>query len=254
MSKNSKIALVTGGSRGLGKNSAIALSKKGIDVIITYNKEKEKADLVVNEIEKNGCKAFALQLDVGNVASHEVFAAKLSDVLKEKWNQEKFDFLINNAGFGIMASFVDTTEEQFDSLMNVHFKGVFFLTQKLTKLIADNGRIINFSTGLARFVGPGFSAYAAMKGAIEILTKYMAKELGDRGIRVNVVAPGVTNTDFHHGGLDNNQVAKDMFGSQTALGRVGEPDDIGGVVASLCTAEMSWVTGERIEASGGMLL
>jgi len=213
MNKNSKIALVTGGSRGLGKNSAIALSKKGIDVIITYNQQKEKADLVVRKIEKNGCKAVAMQLDVSNVSSFDSFASKLSDVLKENWNQDHFDFLINNAGFGINAAFVDTTEEQFDSLINIHFKGVFFLTQKLTGFLADNGAIINFSTGLARFTHEGYSVYGAVKGAIEVLTKYMAKEMGSRGIRVNVIAPGPINTDFFGTSLIDYPEIKTALGS-----------------------------------------
>lgn len=253
MEKNNKIAIVTGGSRGLGRNSAIALSKKGIDVIITYKTEKEKADLVVKEIESNGCRAFALQLDVADMASFDEFASKLLKALKENWGREQFDFLINNAGVGIGNSITDTTEEQFDYLVDVHFKGVFFLTQKLSKFIADNGGIVNISTGLTRFTTPGMGAYAAVKGAIEILTKYMAKEFGTRGIRANVVAPGPMETDFG-GGFNNNQGFKDFIGSQTALGRIGMPDDLGGVVASLCTAEMNWVTAQRIEVSGGMML
>jgi NAD(P)-dependent dehydrogenase (short-subunit alcohol dehydrogenase family) len=254
METTHKIALVTGGSRGLGRNSAIALSLKGIDVIVTYHTRKEEAESVVKEIEGNGQKAAALQLDAGDVSSFESFESQLSNVLKEKWNQEHFDFLINNAGFGLHASLANTTEEQFDSLMNVHFKGVFFLTQKLISRIADNGRIVNISTGLTRFALEGAGAYAAMKGAIEILTKYMAKEWGRRGIRVNVVAPGAIATDFGGGSLRDNQGVRDFIGSQTALGRIGEADDIGGVVASMCTSDMGWVNAQRIEASGGMFL
>ncbi|QWU15466.1 NAD(P)-dependent dehydrogenase, short-chain alcohol dehydrogenase family [Paenibacillus sophorae] len=254
MDTTNKIALVTGGSRGLGRNSAIALSRKGIDVIVTYHTRKEEAESVVKEIEGNGRKAAALQLDTGDVSSFEAFESQLSTVLKKKWNQEHFDFLINNAGFGLTAPLANTTEEQFDSLMNVHFKGVFFLTQKLISRISDNGGIVNLSTGLTRFALEGYGAYAAMKGAIEILTKYMAKEWGHRGIRVNTVAPGAIVTDFRGGALKENQEARDFFGSQTALGRVGEADDIGGVVASLCTSDMSWVNAQRIEASGGMFL
>jgi NAD(P)-dependent dehydrogenase (short-subunit alcohol dehydrogenase family) len=254
MEKTQKIALVTGGSRGLGRNSAIALSRKGIDVIVTYHSRQEEAESVVKEIEGNGRKAAALQLDAGDISSFEAFASRLSDVLKEKWNQEHFDILINNAGFGVYAPLADTTEEQFDSLMNVHFKGVFFLTQKLISRIADNGRIVNVSTGLTRFANEGYGAYAAMKGAIEILTKYMAKEWGRRGIRVNAVAPGAIATDFGGGVVRDNQGIKDFIGSQTALGRVGEADDIGGVVATLCTDDMGWVNAQRIEASGGMFL
>jgi NAD(P)-dependent dehydrogenase (short-subunit alcohol dehydrogenase family) len=254
MNLTQKIALVTGGSRGLGRNTAIALSRKGIDVIVSYHTRKEEAEQVVKEIENNGRKAAALQLDTGDVSSFEAFASRLSNVLNEKWNREQFDILVNNAGFGVHVSVADTTEEQFDSLMNVQFKGVFFLTQKLITRIADNGRIVNISTGLTRFVIEGFGAYAAMKGAIEILTKYMAKEWGTRGIRVNTVAPGAIATDFGGGAVRDNREMRDLIGSQIALGRVGEADDIGGVIASLCMDEMGWVNGTRLEASGGQLL
>ncbi|KKI91040.1 short-chain dehydrogenase [Bacillus sp. SA1-12] len=254
MNSNQKIAIVTGGSRGLGRNSAIELSRKGIDVIVTYLTRKEDAEEVVKIIEGNGQKAAALQLDTGDVSMFEDFVFRLSNVLKEKWNREQFDILVNNAGYGVHASVADTTEEQFDSIMNVQFKGVFFLTQKLITRIADNGRIVNISTGLTRFVIEGFGAYAAMKGAIEILTKYMAKEWGSRGIRVNVVAPGAIATDFGGGAVRDNREMRDFIGSQIALGRVGESEDIGGVVASLCTDEMGWVNGTRLEASGGQLL
>ncbi|TBL81055.1 SDR family NAD(P)-dependent oxidoreductase [Paenibacillus thalictri] len=254
MENQRKIALVTGGSRGLGRNSALALADKGIDVIITYHSQKEEAASVVEQIANKGGKAAALQLDAGLVSSFDVFVSGLQDLLKEKWGREHIDFLINNAGFGINTPFLETTEEQFDSLMNVHFKGVFFLTQKLVPLIAEQGGIVNISTGLTRFSMEGSSAYASMKGAIEVLTKYMAKELGRRGIRVNAVAPGAILTDFGGGRLKQNQAIREYIGSQTALGRVGEADDIGGVVASLCSGDMGWVNSQRIEASGGMFL
>ncbi|MDD9150591.1 SDR family oxidoreductase [Sporolactobacillus sp. CQH2019] len=254
MNDGTKIALVTGGSRGLGKSTALALAKKGVDVIVTYNSQKEKADAVVDEIENSGRKAAALQLDVGETALHHTFAAQLSEVLKSIWNRGRFDFLINNAGFAYNAPFAETTEEQFDSMMRVHFKGVYFLTQNLLPQLVDHGRIINFSSGLARFTTPGWSAYAAMKGAVEVMTRYMAKELGPRGIRVNTVAPGIIDTDFHHGALDAVPGIKEQIGTQITLGRIGRPDDIGGIVASLCRDEMGWITGERIEASGGMFL
>ncbi len=202
----------------------------------------------------NGRKAAALQLDSGDVSSFDAFVSRLVDVLNEKWNRDQFDILVNNAGFGFHASIAETTEEQFDSLMNVQFKGVFFLSQKLFSRIADNGRVVNISTGLTRFVIEGFGAYSAMKGAIEILTKYMAKEWGKRGIRVNSVAPGAIATDFGGGAVRDNREMRDFIGSNTALGRVGEADDIGGVVASLCTDEMGWVNAIRLEASGGQLL
>ena len=249
-----KIAMITGGSRGLGKNAAIHLSKKGVDVIITYNSKKDEADSVVAEIEKNGAKAHALQLNVADSKSFAQFASDVKTILKTKWNRDNFDFLVNNAGIGVHASFAETTEEQFDQLMNIHFKGVFFLTQKLLPVIADGGRIINISTGLARFALPGYAAYASMKGGIETLTKYLAKELGPRGIAVNVVAPGAIETDFSGGAVRDNEQLNKFIASQTALGRVGLPDDIGGVVASLLMEENRWINAQRIEASGGMFL
>jgi NAD(P)-dependent dehydrogenase (short-subunit alcohol dehydrogenase family) len=251
MNKKSKIALVTGGSRGIGRNSAIALSKKGIDVIITYNNQKEKANLVVKEIEANGAKAVAMQLDMSDVSSFDFFASKLSDVLKENWDQEHFNFLINNAGISNHTPILEVTEEEFDKIVNIHFKGVFFLTQKLIPLIADKGAIVNTSTALTRLTLPGSGLYAAAKGAIEVFTRYLAKELGARGIRANTIAPGPVNTEFSGDAYIKNPGLKDMIGSLTALGRIGEASDIGGVVANLCTDEMGWVTAQRIEASGG---
>jgi NAD(P)-dependent dehydrogenase (short-subunit alcohol dehydrogenase family) len=248
-----RIALVTGGSRGLGRSSALELSQKGVAVIITYNNQREKAEEVVQEIEKKGGDAIALQLDVSKVSAHEKFISLLADTLEKKWNRNSFDFLINNAGFAYRTSFGEVTEEQFDSMMNVHFKGVFFFTQKILPYIADNGRIINFSSGLARFTTEGWIAYASMKGAVEVMTRYMAKELGPKGIRVNVVAPGIIDTDFHHGSFDTIEI-KEKIGTQMALGRIGEPNDIGGIVAAMCTNETGWITGQRIEASGGMFL
>jgi NAD(P)-dependent dehydrogenase (short-subunit alcohol dehydrogenase family) len=254
MNKNSKIALVTGGSRGIGRNSAISLSKKGIDVIITYNNQKEKADEVVKEIEANGGKAAAIQLDVSDISSFDSFVSKLSDVLKNKWSQERFNFLINNAGISNHTPILKVTEEEFDKIFNVHFKGVFFLTQKLIPLIADKGGIVNTSTGLTRFTVPGSGIYASVKGAVEVFTRYLAKELGAKGIRVNTIAPGAINTEFSGDAYIKNPGLKDFIGSQTTLGRIGEASDIGGVVASLCTDEMGWVNAQRIEASGGMFL
>lgn len=249
-----KIALVTGGSRGLGKNMALALAKKGNDVIITYNSNKTEADEVVNAIQTLGQKAAAIQLNVGEVKGFDVFASSLTSTLNEKWNRPSFDFLINNAGIGIHETFANTTEEQFDLLTNIHFKGVYFLTQKLLPVIADGGRIINLSTGLSRFSLPGYSAYAAMKGAIEVLTKYLAKELGVRGIAVNAVAPGAIETDFAGGVVRDNEQMNQGIAANTALGRVGLPDDIGGVVAFLCSEEGRWVNAQRLEVSGGMFI
>ncbi|MBC7809128.1 MAG: SDR family oxidoreductase [Akkermansiaceae bacterium] len=249
-----KIAIITGGSRGLGKNMALSLAAKGQSVILTYNSKKSDADEVVAEIEKLGGKAAALQLDVSDSKSFGSFAESVGAVLQETWGRKDFDFLVNNAGIGINAPLTETTEEQFDSLMNIQFKGVFFLTQTLLPLMTDGGRIVNISTGLTRFAMPGYAAYASMKGAVEVLTRYMAKELGPRGISVNVVAPGAIETDFGGGVVRDNAQMNQFIASQTALGRVGQPDDIGGVVASLLSEDNRWVNAQRIEASGGMFL
>lgn len=254
METQNKIALITGGSRGLGKNAALKIAAKGIDVIVTYQSKKEAAEETVEEIQKLGVKAAALQLNVADVKTFDAFFASLESALKSVFNADKFDFLVNNAGVGIHAAFSETTEEQFDSLSNIHFKGTFFLTQKALKLLNDGAAIINVSTGLARFALPGYAAYAAMKGAMETLTKYQAKELGSRGIRVNIVAPGAIETDFGGGVVRDNEQMNAGIAAQTALGRVGLPDDIGGVVAFLCTEDARWINAQRIEASGGMFL
>jgi len=254
MATTNKIALVTGGSRGLGKNMALKIAEKGIDVIITYNTQKDDALEVVAAIEKAGQKAAALQLNAGDAKSFDTFFGQLKSVLQDKFNTTHFDFLVNNAGIGTHKSFAETTEADFDLLVNIHFKGVFFLTQKALALLNDGGRIINISTGLARFSTPGYSAYASMKGAIETLTKYLAKELGARGIAVNAVAPGAIETDFGGGVVRDNEQVNNFIAGVTALGRVGLPDDIGGVVAFLCTEEARWINAQRIEVSGGMNL
>ncbi|GAB3257244.1 SDR family NAD(P)-dependent oxidoreductase [Chitinimonas naiadis] len=251
---NKKIAIVTGGSRGLGKNTALHLARQGVDVILTYRSKEAEAAAVVAEIQALGRRAVALPLDVGNSASFGDFATRLAQILDKTWQRKSFDYLVNNAGIGAHASIADTTEAQFDELVNIHFKGVFFLTQALLSLIADGGRIVNVSTGLTRFALPGYAAYAAMKGAIETLTKYQAKELGARGIAVNVVAPGAIETDFGGGRLRDNAELNRFVASQTALGRTGQPDDIGGVIASLLSPANGWINAQRIEASGGMFL
>jgi len=249
-----KTALVTGGGRGLGKNMAISLAKKGIDVILTYNSNQQKAEEVVSEIKSLGQKAIAFQLDTGNINAFNNFFKQITAYLKEQTGSTNIDFLINNAGTALYAPFAETTEEQFDKSLNIHYKGVFFLTQKALAFINDGGRIINISSGLARFVVAGSSAYGSMKGAIEILTKYLAKELGPRNITANVVAPGAIETDFGGGHIRDNKEINKQVASVTALGRVGLPDDIGGVVAFLCTEDAGWITGQRIEVSGGMNL
>ncbi|WP_234572415.1 SDR family NAD(P)-dependent oxidoreductase [Rhodohalobacter sp. 614A] len=251
---DSKIALVTGGSRGLGRNMAISLAQKGIDVILTYRNNKEKAEEVVNEIQSLGQQSAAFQLDTSDVNSFDTFIEELTEYLEEQNGSKTFDFLINNAGTALYSPFAETTEEQFDQAMNIHFKGVFFLTQKTLPFINDGGRIINISSGLARFSIPGSSAYASMKGAIEVLTKYLGQELGSRGIAANVVAPGAIETDFGNGHIRDNKEMNERVANMTALGRAGLPEDIGGVVAFLCTEEARWINGQRIEVSGGMNL
>ena len=252
MANTSKIALVTGGSRGLGKNMALQLAQKGIDVIITYQSKKEDADNVVKEIVATGRKAYALQLDVAHSSMFDAFVQTLGSVLKSEFQTDTFDALVNNAGVGLHASFGETTEEQFESMMNIHLKAPFFLTQKLLPILNNGGSIVNISTGLARFTMTGYDAYATMKGGLETLTRYQAKFLGSRGIRVNTVAPGAIETDFGGGAVRDNKDLNNMVSSITALGRVGLPDDIGGVVAFLCSDESKWVNAQRIEVSGGM--
>ncbi len=248
------IALVTGASRGLGRNMALRLAEKGSDVILTWRRNEAEADAVVASIEATGRRAAALQLDVGDTANFDAFAQRVREVLAAHWQRDRFDHLVNNAGVGLHVPFAETSEAQFDELMNVHFKGVFFLTQKLLPLIADGGRIVNISSGLARFCIPGASAYASMKGAVEVLTRYLAKELGPRGIAVNVVAPGAIETDFGGGRVRDDAAMNRFVAANTALGRAGLPDDIGGVVASLLSPDNRWINAQRIEASGGMFL
>lgn len=245
------ISIVTGGSRGLGRNTAISIARHGGDVILTYRSQAEEAKSVVAEIEALGRKAVALQLDVGNISSFAAFAETVRSTLHSTWNSPTFNHLVNNAGHGEMANFTETTEAQFDSLFNVHVKGVFFLTQALLPLLADGGRIVNFSSGLTRVSYPGFSAYSAAKGAVEILTIYMAKELGHRGITVNTIAPGAIETDFLGGAVRDIPAYNDAFAAMVALGRVGVPDDIGPAVASLLGSDNRWVNAQRIEVSGG---
>jgi NAD(P)-dependent dehydrogenase (short-subunit alcohol dehydrogenase family) len=248
------IALITGGNRGLGRSAALHLAARGTDVIITYRSNAAEAEAVVAAITAQGRKARALRLDVGDSKTFAAFAETLRTALRDGWQRDRFDFLVNNAGIGLHTSFVETTEEQFDEQMRIHLKGTFFLTQRLLPLIADGGRILNVSTGLARFSFPGYAAYAAMKGGVEVLTRYLAKELGARGITVNVLAPGAIETDFGGGVVRDNQQLNQAIAAQIALGRVGQPDDIGGAVAALLAPESRWVNGQRIEASGGMIL
>jgi len=245
------ISLVTGASRGLGRNTALSIARHGGDVIITYRSDRDSAGAVVADIAALGRKAIALQLDTNNVASFAGFVAALREALSSNWGRDRFDHLINNAGHGEMADFASTTEAQFDALFGTHVKGVFFLTQALLPLLADGGRIVNLSSGLTRVSFPGFSAYAAAKGAVETLSVYMAKELGSRGITVNAVAPGAIETDFLGGAVRDIPDYNKAFADLTALGRVGVPDDIGPMIASLLGPDNRWVNGQRIEVSGG---
>jgi NAD(P)-dependent dehydrogenase (short-subunit alcohol dehydrogenase family) len=251
---NSKIALVTGSSRGLGKSAALHLAQRGHDLIITYQSGKAGAEAVVAEIVAMGRKAVALQLDVADSRSFGAFTEQLRTALQQTWQRDSFDALVNNAGIGINAPFAETSEEQFDQLVNIQLKGPFFLTQQLLPLLADNGQILNVSTGLTRFALPGYAAYAAVKGGIEVLTRYLAKELGGRGIRVNVIAPGAIETDFGGGVVRDNQQVNDFIAAQTALGRVGQPQDIGRAIALLLSDDSAWINAQRVEASGGMFL
>jgi NAD(P)-dependent dehydrogenase (short-subunit alcohol dehydrogenase family) len=245
------ISIVTGGSRGLGRNTALSIARQGGDVVLTYRGGADSAAEVVKEIESLGQKAVAMQLDVSKVSAFPAFVDNLKNALHETWGHTSIDHLINNAGHGEMAALAETTEAQFDMLFDVHVKGVFFLTQYLLPLLADGGRIINFSSGLTRVSFPGFSAYSAAKGAVEILTLYMAKEFGARGITANTIAPGAIETDFLGGAVRDTPAYNEAFASMTALGRVGLPDDIGPAVASLLRADNRWVTAQRIEVSGG---
>lgn len=254
MTTTAPIALITGGSRGLGKNAALALARQGTDIILTYQQNATAAQAVVSEIEWLGRKAVALPLDVADSSSFAAFASQVQQQLQQLWGRDSFNYLLNNAGIGINVPFADTTEQQFDQLMSIHVKGPYFLTQQLLPLLADQGRILNVSTGLTRFAVPGYGAYAAMKSAMETLTRYWAKELGPRGIRVNVLAPGAIATDFGGGTVRDNDQINQYLASQTALGRVGQADDIGGVVSLLLSEQAGWINAQRIEASGGMFL
>jgi NAD(P)-dependent dehydrogenase (short-subunit alcohol dehydrogenase family) len=246
--------LITGGSRGLGRSAALSLARRGVDVVFTYRSRQDEAAAVQREIEAAGARAAALPLDVGDSASFPAFAEALQTLLPERFGTGRLAALVNNAGIGVHASFAATTEAQFDELMRIHLKGPFFLTQALLPLIQDGGRIVNLSSGLARFALPGYAAYATMKGGIEVLTRYLAKELGERRIAVNTVAPGAIETDFGGGAVRDQPALNAFIASQTALGRVGQPDDIGDMIASLLSSDHRWVNAQRLEVSGGMYL
>ncbi len=249
-----KINIITGGSRGLGRSMALHLAGKGQDSIITYHANKAAADEVVKAIEAKGQKAVALQLDVSKASTFDRFAADVEKALTATWKRSTFDHLVNNAGSGVGITIADTSEAQFDAMMNEHVKGPYFLTQKLLPLMADGGKILNISSGLARFSFPSRAPYAIMKGAVEVFTRYLAKELGARGITANTLAPGAIATDFGGGNTRDNPQVRAMLAGQTALGRVGEADDIGTLAAAMLSDDFRWVNGQRIEASGGFML
>jgi NAD(P)-dependent dehydrogenase (short-subunit alcohol dehydrogenase family) len=246
-----KIAIVTGGSRGLGRSTVRSLAKRGVDSIFTYHSNQSEAEKVTELVAASGRRAIALQLDTGNVKTFDSFVTGVRQALATLGG-ERFDYLINNAGTSLHKNFDQTTEEELDATYNVHFKGVYFLTQKLLPLINDGGRIVNISSGLARFSLPGSSAYASMKGAVEVLTRYLVKELGPRGIAVNTVAPGAIATDFSGGMVRDNPAMNKRVAEMTALGRAGETEDIGPMIASLLSEDNRWINAQRIEVSGGM--
>lgn len=254
MDTKTKIALVTGSSRGLGKDMALRLADKGLDVVVTYNSKAEEAQQVVAQIEQRGQKSAAMQLNTGQINTFDAFIDQLKEVLNTTFGTDHLDFLVNNAGIGRYAPIGEITEELFDNLLNVHFKGVIFLTQKMLPLMNDGGGIVNISTGTARISFTGSATYSAMKGAIEVFTRYLAKEMGPRGIRANIVAPGAVLTDFGGGHLREDEGLQQVVSSVTPLGRPGKAEDIGGVVGFLCTDDARWVNGQRIEVSGGMFV
>lgn len=251
---STRIAIITGGSRGLGKSMALHLADHGVDTLFTYRTAASEAAEVVAQIEAKGRKAVALPLDVRQIGSYDAFVAEVVEKLASVWQRTDFDYLVNNAGTGVHASFLETTEAQLDDMFATHLKSAFFLTQKLVPRMVDGGRVVNVSTGLTRFAFPGYAAYATMKGGLEVLSRYMAKELGSRGIAVNVLAPGAIETDFGGGVVRDVPEVNRQIASMTAMGRVGLPDDIGGALAMLLSPENRWITGQRIEASGGMML
>jgi NAD(P)-dependent dehydrogenase (short-subunit alcohol dehydrogenase family) len=246
-----KIAIITGGSRGLGRNTAVNLARRGVDILFTYRANLKEAESFIREAETMGRKAAGFRLDTGDIRAFDAFVTEVRNTLRS-WGKDKFDYLVNNADNSLHAGFGETTEAQFDEIFNVHVKGVYFLTQKLLPLMNDGGRIVNISSGLARFAMPGSSAYGAAKGAVEVLTRYLAKELGPRGITANTVAPGAIQTDFSGGMVRDNPEMNKRVAEWTALGRAGVPDDIGPMIAALLSDENRWVNGQRIEVSGGM--
>jgi NAD(P)-dependent dehydrogenase (short-subunit alcohol dehydrogenase family) len=249
--KHSPIALITGGSRGLGRSMALHLAQRGSDLLLTYRTGEREAAEVVNQVVALGQKAVALPLDVADSTSFAGFVDSVRAALTRVWQRDQLDHLVNNAGTGVHAAFADTAEAQLDELYRIHFKAPYLLSQQLLPLIADGGSILNVSSGLTRITFPGYSAYAALKGSVEVLSRYMAKELGGRGIRVNTIAPGAIETDFGGGHVRDDAGLNAVIAGMTALGRVGLPDDIGAAVAMLLAPESGWISGQRVEVSGG---
>ena len=252
--KAKKIALITGGSRGLGKDMALSLARIGIDIVLTYHSNKQEGAKVVDTIWGMGGKAVALQLDVSRISSFDTFLEQFKAVLRETWSTDRVDFLINNAGIGKTIPIANLTEGDFDALLNIHFKGVVFLTQKTLAMINDGGGVVFITAAGDRYVVPGYAAYSSCKGAVEVFARYVAKEYGPRGIRANTVAPGGIETDFNNATIRSSPQLQEFIKTQTALGRVGIPDDIGGVVAFLCSENAKWLTGQRLEVTGGFNL
>ena len=250
----SKIALITGGSRGLGRSGAVALAKKGVDIIFTFVNNEDAANEVKQEIEALGQRAVAIRFDARDFAGYPLFVSAVRTALVDTFGKTKIDYLFNNAGVGVNQPFAETSMDTFDELFQLHMKAPYFLTQALLDDLEDNAQILNVSSGLARFSLPGYSAYAAMKGGVEVITRYLAKELGPRGISVNTLAPGAIATDFGGGAVRDNEQINQHVASVTAKGRVGEPQDIGGFIAQILADECAWMTGQRIEVSGGMFL
>lgn len=249
-----KIAFITGGSRGIGRDAALKLAEQNIDIILTYHRNEKAALDVVEKIKEKGQNAFAIQSDIRDITLFDDLVKTLSFVLKEQFGRESFDYLLNNAGTGLHTSIEETSIDDLDDMLNIHVKGPFFLTQKLLPLIENGGHIVNISSGLTRFSISGSAAYAMAKGAVEVMTRYMAKEFASKGIRVNTIAPGAIATDFRDGAIRNSEQVQGMIASITALGRVGEADDVGKAIAAIFSEGFNWITGQRIEASGGMLL
>lgn len=251
---STRVAIITGASRGLGRSMALHLAEQGVGVIGTYRSRRDEAESVVGEIEHRGSRASMLQLDVGDSETFAGFADRIGEVLRETFDRQDFDFLVNNAGGGLYAPFAETPEAGFDELVKIHLKAPLFLTQALLPMIVEGGRILNVSSGLARFTLPGFAAYAAAKGGVEVLTRYMAQELGERQIRVNVIAPGAIETDFLGGMVRDNGDLNATVASSIPLGRAGHADDVGGAVAAILSDGFGWANGTRIEVSGGQHL